>query len=139
MMFLLDTNVVSELIKSSPDNNVLEWFEAVPEEHLRLSVLSLGEIQSGIEYLPEGKKRNNLILWFDQLLESFKYQLLPVDSKTALKWGELSGYSRKNGKKLSIIDGLIASTAYLSGAILVTRNTRDFEGIPIQVLNPWLA
>jgi len=137
MKFLLDTNVLSEMTKPDINENVLRWFNSVSEEHLYVSVLTLGEINMGIEKLPEGRKRNDLLIWFDQLQESFKYQSYSVDIETSLKWGELSASCLKDGKKLPLIDGLIAATAYTKGAVLVTRNTKNFEGITIQTLNPW--
>jgi toxin FitB len=138
MKFLLDTNVISELIKSSPDPNVLAWFSQVPEEHTFISVLTLGELSSGIDKLPDGMKKNDLILWFDKLSNSFSRQTFPIDSETALQWGRLSAARGKQGRPLPVIDGLIAASAYRQAAILVTRNTRDFESLPIQIINPWL-
>jgi len=138
MKFLLDTNVPSELSRVNPDPSVLSWFDQVDEEALYLSIITLGEINQGIEKLPEGKKRNDLITWFYQLQEGFRHQTFPVDAETALKWGELSAHRAKAGKPLPVLDGLIAATAYLQGAILVTRNTKDFEELAIQTLNPWL-
>jgi predicted nucleic acid-binding protein len=137
MKFLLDINVLSELTKPKVDQNVLKWFDSVAEEHLFVSVLTLGEISLGIGKLPEGKKRNDLIYWFDQVQESFKYQCWPVDKEVALKWGELSAFRLNDGHSLPILDGLIAATAYVQGAILVTRNTKYFKGLMIQTLNPW--
>ena len=137
MKFLLDTNVVSELTRQNPEQKVLEWFEQVDNNTLYISVITLGEINLGIEKLPEGKKRNDLLTWSGRLQESFKSQTLPVDAETALKWGELSARRSAEGTPLPILDGLIAATAYLSGAILVTRNTKDFSNLAIQTLNPW--
>jgi toxin FitB len=138
MKFLLDTNVISELIKSSPDPNVLAWFSQVPEEHTFISVLTLGELSSGIDKLPDGMKKNDLILWFDKLSNSFSRQTFPIDSETALQWGRLSAARGKQSRPLPVIDGLIAASAYRQAAVLVTRNTRDFESLPIQIINPWL-
>ncbi|MBL7007097.1 MAG: type II toxin-antitoxin system VapC family toxin [Spirochaetia bacterium] len=138
MKFLLDTNVISELIKSSPDPNVLAWFTQVPEEHTYISVLTLGELSSGIDKLPDGIKKNDLILWFDKLSNSFSRQTFPIDSETAVQWSRLSAARGKQGRPLPVIDGLIAASAYRQAAVLVTRNTSDFESLPIQIINPWL-
>ena len=137
MIFLLDTNVVSEMTRKHPDAKVLSWFDRVSSDHVRVSVLTLGELGRGIQKLPEGKRQTDLLLWFDTLLEDFRYQTLPVDSLITLRWGVLSAESERIGRPLPVIDGLIAATAYVHGAILVTRNTADFEFLPIQVLNPW--
>ncbi|MDA3957984.1 type II toxin-antitoxin system VapC family toxin [Oceanispirochaeta sp.] len=138
MKFLVDTNVLSELTRKDPDKSVLSWFNQIDEKALFISVISLGEINLGIEKLPEGRKRNDLIAWFNHIQEGFRYQTYPINAETALKWGELTALRSRLGKPLPILDGLIASTTYLEGAILVTRNTKDFEGLAIQTLNPWL-
>ncbi len=138
MKFLLDTNVLSELRKPSPSIQVLDWFSSVSEEHLFISSITLGEINCGINKLDEGKRKNDLITWLNKVEESFKYQTFPIESNIALKWGELTASVSKKGIALPALDGLIAATAYIHGAILVTRNTKDFDFIPIQILNPWL-
>jgi predicted nucleic acid-binding protein len=130
--YLLDTNVISELIKPEPETAVLEWFQNVPEEKLFLCVLTLGELQAGVESLPESRKKNDLIMWFEEIKESFGNQMLPINDAVALKWGDLNGW------KLPVIDGLIAACALHNSAILVTRNTKDFEKTGVEVLNPWL-
>jgi predicted nucleic acid-binding protein len=134
----MDTNVLSELSKEKPDERVLEWFDQVDESHLYISVISLGEICHGLERLPEGKKKNDLILWFDRLQEAFRHKTWPVDDETALKWGELTAHRSRMGHPLSVPDGQIAATAHIRGAILITRNTKGFENLAIQTLNPWL-
>ncbi|MDC7233530.1 MAG: PIN domain-containing protein, partial [Spirochaetales bacterium] len=88
--------------------------------------------------IPDSRKKNDLLLWFDRIQDAFRYQTLEITEETALKWGELSASSLKKGRTLHSIDGIIAATAYTSGSILVTRNTRDFDFLPIQILNPWL-
>lgn len=138
MNFLLDTNVISELIKKNPDPKVKLWLEQLPEEYLNISVLSLGEIQLGIKKISEGGRKNELILWLDQLIKAFQHQTFPIDTDTALIWGRLSAENQQRGCSLPVKDGLIAATAYKYGAILVTRNVKDFNSLPIQVLNPWL-
>jgi len=138
LRFLLDTNVLSELRKMAPSPKVLDWFGSIPNEHLFISSITLGEISHGINKLPEGGKRNDLIVWFDKMEESFRYQIYCIDREVAIKWGELMADSAKSGIKLPVVDGLIAATAYIHGAILVTRNAKDFESVPIQILNPWL-
>ncbi|MBN2659332.1 MAG: type II toxin-antitoxin system VapC family toxin [Spirochaetales bacterium] len=138
MKFLLDTNVLSELRKKNPSQEVLRWFRSIPEEHLFLSFITLGEISRGIWKLPEGRQKNELISWFDRVQESFQYQTYTINTDTAVKWGELTSQAEKEGVIVPAFDGLIAATAYINGAILVTRNSRDFLALPRQVLNPWL-
>ncbi len=138
MKFLLDTNVISEMIKANPSQEVINWISNIPIEDLYISALTLGEINMGIEKLYEGRKKNELIAWFDQVQQSFQDQTYPVDGDVALKWGKLAAETVKSGETIPTIDGLIAATAYVHGAILVTRNIKDFQSAPIQVLNPWL-
>ena len=138
MKLLLDTNVLSELAKPQPDQRVVDWFNQVNEAHMYISVISLGEIRHGLEKLPEGRKKNDLILWIDSVQEVFHHQTWPLDDEIALKWGELTAIRSKAGKPLPMADGQIAATAHIKGAILITRNTKDFEGLAIQTLNPWL-
>lgn len=124
--------------KVSPSPSVLQWFTSISDDHKYVSAITLGEINRGINKLPDGRKRNELISWFDNIQQFFQYQTYTIDTKISLKWGEMTAVMEKKGKRLSTADGLIAATAYIHGAILVTRNTKDFESVPIQILNPWL-
>lgn len=138
MKFLLDTNILSELRKPVPSQQLLKWFSSISNEHLFISAITLGEIKRGIVLLKEGRKKNDLIVWLDRVQKSFQYQTLEINTEVALKWGDLTADSAKTGVTLPAIDGLIAATAYVHGAILVTRNTKDFPSTHIQILNPWL-
>ncbi len=138
MKFILDTNVLSELIKPEPDKNVMEWFDNCPEEKMYISSITLGEIETGISSLHPGKKQNQLMLWFGSLQNSFANKTFPVNDITAIRWGEIRGALKRRGKKIPVIDGLIAATAITNNAILVTRNTKDFNFPGIDLLNPWL-
>ncbi|TVR74126.1 MAG: type II toxin-antitoxin system VapC family toxin [Spirochaetaceae bacterium] len=129
MNYLLDTNVLSELSKPSPDTRVETWFDRVPEESLYVSVVTLGEIQSGIERRAEGAKRNSLLLWFGELQEAFLGNILPFDTDTALLWGRT--------RRLPLMDGLIAATALRHSMVLVTRNRPDFAPVGVDVFDPW--
>ncbi len=138
MKFLLDTNVLSELIKLNPDKNVMDWFNNSPEENMYISSITLGEIETGIRSLDPGKKQNELMIWFGSLQNSFKHKTYSVNSTEAIRWGELRGNLKRKGKTIPVIDGLIAATAITNNAVLVTRNIKDFNFPGIDVLNPWL-
>jgi predicted nucleic acid-binding protein len=105
MSYLLDTCVLSELRKPTPDPNVTTWIERVDESHLYLSVIALGEIQKGIAKLDDSKKKHALQLWLEQdLQERFAGRMLKVDSSVALEWGVLQGSSARSGNSVPIID-----------------------------------
>jgi len=138
MKFILDTNVLSELIKLKPDKNVMDWFNNSSEETMYISSITLGEIETGIRSLDPGKKQNELMIWFGTLQNSFKHKTYPVNSTEAIRWGELRESLKRIGKTIPVIDGLIAATAITNNAVLVTRNTKDFNFPGIEILNPWL-
>jgi toxin FitB len=138
--FLLDTNSISEVIRSQPDPHVLEWFEATDESLLYLSVLTLGEIRKGIAGLPQSKRRTHLETWLELELGSrFSGRILPIDSGIADRWGLLAAEAKLKGKSLSAIDGLLAATALHHNLTIVSRNVSDFANTPAAVLNPWAA
>lgn len=135
MNFLIDTNVLSELRRPQPQPAVVNWFESHPRRSLYLSVLTLGEICKGIGKLPESPRRQALVNWLAQDLPLyFSGRILPVDAATAHHWGQLWATVQR---PLPAIDGLLAATALHHNMALVTRNTRDFEGLGLNVINPW--
>mgnify|MGYP006269997485 CR=1 FL=1 len=137
MNYLLDTNVLSELSKPTPDTNVAIWFDRVPEERLHVSVFTLGEIQSGIERLTEGTKRDRLLQWFGDVQRAFRGNTLPFDTDAALLWGKTHGRLRKQGTPVPLMDSLIAVTALRHNLTLVTRNRPDFAPAGVDILDPW--
>ena len=139
MNYLLDTCVISELIKKNPDTNILSWISEVEETSLYLSVLTFGEIHKGIEKLPQSKKKERLHKWVNSdLRERFKSRIINFDLDTATKWGEIQGKAELAGKPMSLIDGLISATGIAYDLIVVTRNTKDMEQSGATLLNPWL-
>lgn len=140
MTFLLDTNVVSEWVKPSPDIGVATWLAAADEETVFLSVMTLGEIRYGIERLPPGARRSRLDAWVKTDLPlRFEGRMLGIDATTADAWGFLTALAQRRGHPIAAVDGLIAATACRHDLTLVTRNVRDFEPLDIRLLNPWTA
>jgi toxin FitB len=136
--FLLDTNVISELIKSQPDANVLRWIDETEETILFLSVLTLGEIRKGIERLNLGTRRGRLESWLTvDLRLRFQDRILMVNEPIAERWGALSARAAKKGRPVPVIDGLVAATALHHDLMLVTRNDTDVSGTGVPTLNPW--
>lgn len=137
MKFLLDTCALSELVKPSPNGDVLAWINAQTDSNLFISSLTLGELLKGIEKLQDSKRKLSLTTWVNQIREEMADRILPFDHTTAGYWANLCANAEKQGKPLSVFDSLIASTAIQHGLIVVTRNTKDFEATPVILLNPW--
>ena len=138
MKYLLDTCLISELVKKEPNSAVVNWLDEQDEQTLFLSVLNLGELQKGISKLPDGTKKDELQAWVVlDLVERFTGRILDIDLETALCWGSLQGEAEQAGEKLPVMDSLIAATAAAHGLIVVTRNVRDMERCGVRVCNPW--
>lgn len=137
MSYLLDTNVLSELVRKKPSIRVVRWLEDVPDDALHLSTLTLGEIRKGVERLPRGRRREKLRLWLErELPDWFEGRVLPVDTAVAERWGRLLATL---DRPAPAIDGLIAATALQHGLRLVTRNEADVSDFGLDVVNPWNA
>ena len=138
MSFLLDTSVVSELVRKSPHLPVLKWIGEQDETSLYLSVVTIGEIEKGIARLPASARRSRLQSWVRRdLIGRFGERLLAVDIRAATRWGTLTGESERRGVPLPVIDSLIAATALVHGFAVVTRNVTDFERCGVACVNPW--
>jgi predicted nucleic acid-binding protein len=136
--YLLDTCLISELVKREPIPAVVAWLDKQDEQKLFLSVLNLGELQKGISKLPDGTKKDELQAWVAlDLVERFTGRILDVDLDTSLYWGRLQGEAEQAGEKLPVMDSLIAATAAAHGLVVVTRNVRDIERCGVRVCNPW--
>ena len=138
MNYILDTCVISELVKPLPNENVLEWIEKQSEDNLYLSVITIGEIQKGISKLPESNKKTNLQTWLDNDLKiRFESRILPIDEKIAKEWGKIQGISEKTGNKIPVIDSMIAATGLFHKMTIVTRNIDDMQISGLEIFNPW--
>lgn len=138
MNYLLDSCVLSELVKARPEPCVLEWIATTPEARLYLSVLTLGERQKGIVQLHDGERRKKLIRWLDEAVRvRFERRILGLDEESLLEWGRLAGESERKGRILPVIDGLFAASAFTRHMTLVTRNLDDVKNLGVPLLNPW--
>jgi predicted nucleic acid-binding protein len=138
--FLLDTNCISELIRSNPEPRVMDWMRSADESLLYLSVLTLGEIRKGAAILPQSKRRTHLESWLEfDLQVRFSGRILVIDYAVADRWGLLAAEAKRAGKALSAIDGLLAATALQHGLTIVSRNVNDFASTNAPILNPWEA
>lgn len=137
MKYLLDTCVISELTKPVPHPPVIKWLHTVPSDAVFLSVITIGELRKGVVKLPESKKKAQLTLWLDTLLEEYNERILALDLTVAETWGNMQGLAEQAGTPMSSLDGLIAATASVHNLIIVTRNEHDFFPSHIPLLNPW--
>lgn len=137
MSYLVDTNVLSELRRRQSHPGVAAWFAQRPAVTLYLSVLTLGEIRKGIEGVVDAPRRQALLDWLETDLPTFfTGRILAVDAAVADRWGRLVAAA---GRSLPAIDSLLAATAVAHDLVLVTRNTKDFVGLPVGLFNPWDA
>jgi len=136
--YLLDTCVISELVKQIPDTNVVEWLNNTPAERLYLSVITIGEIRKGLTKLQDSKRKDILTNWLNTLLEDYQNRIYPVTLTVAENWGIILGNAEKKGKPMASIDSLIAAIAYTHNLIIVTRNESDFEPSNLPIQNPWV-
>ena len=134
-MYLLDTNVVSELRKLKPHQGVVAWIEAAPEESLFISAVTVGEIQAGIEITrrQDAAKAKEIEDWLDGVAQS--YGVLPADAAIFRRWAQLM--HRRSDHHLE--DALIAATALVRGLTVVTRNIDDFEPFGVPLINPFTS
>ena len=139
MKYLLDTCVISELIRPQPNENMVSWLQNQDESSLYLSVLTFGEIEKGIEKATNITRKRRLRLWVEEdLKKRFEGRILPIDLKTSIKWGERQAHSELLGKPMPAIDGLIAVSGIVHNCIVVTRNISDMEQSSAELLNPWI-
>lgn len=137
MSYLIDTNVLSELRRKQANVRVVAWMQARPRQSLYLSVLSLGEIRKGIEGVADAAFRQTLADWLEvELPNYFVGRLLDIDAQVADRWGRVQASA---GRSLPAIDGLLAATALQHDLTLVTRNTKDFAGLNLRLIDPWEA
>jgi len=134
-MFLLDTNVVSEMMKQEPDRQVRRWFMQHRSNDMYISAITIGETVYGFHKMPDGKKKDRLSNWFEvEFLEWINDRIFPLGESVLRDWAVVKAGNRT----LPVVDSLIAATAIAAGATIVTRNVKDFEGIEgLAVINPW--
>ena len=138
MNFLLDTNVVSEAMRKRPNPRVLAWIAAQIEESLFISAITVGELRRGSLLLDQGKKRKALLRWIETGIKAeFAGRILPVDTTVMECWADLETSTVKTGRRLPVMDSLLAATALAHGLTLATRNIPDFEATGVVLLDPW--
>ena len=139
-MILLDTNVISEIMKVAPSDAVVNWLNDQRSGALYVSAVTIGEIEYGLRILPAGGRRIRLKERFERYIAlAFALRVLAFDEAAARIYGEIMGLRREIGRPMSVPDGQIAAIARLNGLQVATRNTRDFEDCGIERIDPFLS
>lgn len=136
--YLLDTNVISNVVKPRPSPTLIDWLSRQRDEDLFIAAHTLAETWRGILTAPHGKKRDDLVAWFhgpEGPPAWFSSRILPYDTAGAIRWAEIIAEARTQGRTLSPTDMIIAATALEHGCIVVTDNERDFAGV-VEIINP---
>ena len=139
-MILLDTNVISELMRPVPSSVVESWMTGQPTASLFISAITEAELRYGLALLPEGQRRRNLLSQMEAMLaEDFAGRILPFDRSSAVTYAQITAARRHAGRPIAQLDAQIAAIAAARGAAVATRNIADFDGCGVVVLNPWVA
>ncbi len=137
-MVVLDTNVVSELMRNAPHADVLAWVDDRPTRQLFMTAVTEAEVHTGVAFLPEGRRRRRLAEAADRAFRGlFAGRILPFDSEAARTYAEIAAARRAVGRPLSQADGQIAAIARSRGLAVATRNVRDFTDMGIDLIDPW--
>ena len=137
-MIVLDTNVLSALMRQTPDQEVVEWLDRQPRASIWTTAIAAFEIRFGLEILPLGKRRSMLISAFERLLtELLEGRIVPFDSTAAHYTANEMAKRQKKGYPIELRDAMIAGIVLTSKATLATRNVRHFVKLPIKLINPW--
>jgi tRNA(fMet)-specific endonuclease VapC len=138
MNYILDTNIISELIAKQPNAQVIDWIDRRDPGTVYLTVITIGEIRKGIEKLPASPRKATITTWLEtDLLLRFQGKILPITADVMLVWGELMGRLETDGMPMAAIDSLIAAIALHGQYTLITRNEHHFKYAGIPLMNPW--
>ena len=137
-MIILDTNIISELLRKTPDPKVEAWLAAQEGAEVHLSAVTEAELRLGVAVMPAGRRRSALASMMEDILqEDFRARILPFDSSAAVAYAAIAAERRAAGRLISQFDCQIAAIARAHDAAVATRNARDFEGCGIAVIDPW--
>ena len=137
MRVLLDTCVISEIVRTQGAERVKKRVAAFRPLDVFVSAITIGEMARGVALLPSGKRKDGYTSALLQLEQDYDTRILPIDTDAARIWGELDAAGKKSGRNVSVTDGLIAATAIRHGLHVVTRNVKDFKGSGALIINPW--
>ena len=133
--YLLDTNVISEIMTTEPNQRVIDFLAQIKESYL--SVITLHELHYGLQLLPEGQRRNKIVNKLQSMLTHYNDYIIPVNQAIALQAAVLRADAKQEGRIVHLADALIASTAKVNNWIVATRNTNDFIDSGVEIIDPW--
>jgi toxin FitB len=139
MNFLLDTCILTEFARKKPEPKVIHWIDSVGHKLLYVSVITIGEIQRGVERLPDSDRKDDLLKWVcNGLVERLTDHILPLDTMTLTLWGSLTGWKDADGKPMGILESLIAASALRNNMTIVTHYIDVYHRTGVPVVNPWM-
>ncbi len=138
-MIILDTNVLSTLMRQSPDAIVIEWMDRQPRTSIWTTSVTVLEVRFGLQLMPSGKRRSTLMEAFEAVLEKIAYRVAPFDVDAAMQAGDLMVSRHRKGRPVELRDMMIAGIALARHATLATRNTSHFQDASMPLVNPWIA
>jgi predicted nucleic acid-binding protein len=138
-MIILDTNVLSALMRQTPDKNVIVWLDKQPRISVWTTSVTILEVRFGLQIMSLGKRRSLLIQAFEAVLDKIGYRVVPFDAAAAQQAGDVMTSRQKKGRPGELRDTMIAGIVLAHHATLATRNTMHFEDVSVPVINPWLA
>ena len=139
-MFVLDTNIISEVMRPQPDQKVVDWLNQQNSVTLFVSSISIAEINYGLYILPQGNRKRLLQTRFNQFIDkAFRYRILDFDEQAANIYGEVMGEGKLKGHPMSVPDGQIAAIALLNKFAVASRNVKDFKYCGVEIINPFIV
>ena len=137
-MIVVDTNVISELLRSAPHQGVFSWWNSQISGDLYVTVITEAELRYGVAILPSGRRKRDLLVGIEYMLtDYFDGRVLSLDVPAAREYARMLAHRRSVGRSLPMQDGMIAAIAYSNGATVATRNVSDFADCGVPVINPW--
>lgn len=137
MSYLIDTNVISELVRQSPNRGVVNFMQGLSVGYL--SVITIHELSFGVHLKPSGKTKDKLVSTIEILIEQFQNFIIPIEEEDAALAGRLRAHVQSNGRTVHMPDAMIAATAKRHGLTIITRNIKDFDGLDLQMFNPFCS
>lgn len=139
MNYLLDTCILTEFARKKPEPKVIRWMDSIDHDAIFTSAITIGEIQRGIERLPESPRKDELLQWiYNGLVERLKDHIIPLDTTTLTIWGSLTAWRDGDGKPLGVLESLIAASALRNNMTIATRYTDVYHRTGVPVVNPWI-